>query len=73
MCVLSGVCLCEVCAQWSVFGVCVVSGVFLCVVSALWILSAVSGVCLCEVSALCNVCGEWYVCVRRLHCGVCIC
>ena len=37
VCVLSGVCLCEVYAQWSVCGVFMVSGMCLRGVSALWL------------------------------------
>ena len=69
---VSGVCLCEMCAMWRV---CVVSKLCLCEVSALW--TAVNLVCLrcvhCLVFVYCNCCVFGLgVCTVLYLCGVCL-
>ena len=71
LCVLSGVCLCEVCAQRSVCKVGAVSGVCLCEVSALCS-GAVSNMSQLGVCTMECVFVEYCLYMWCVHCVVCV-
>lgn len=61
LCVESGVCV------WREMSV-----VFVCGERCLWCLCVERGECAWRVASMIGVCGEWYLCVERDVCGICV-